>query len=338
MVVMRFCIGFGFAVLLLASPLAEAAERPVVVPGAEGASLAGTLTVPDRATGRVPALLLIQGSGPTDRDGNQPTGRSTDLLKQLAGFLDQRGIASLRLDKRGMQANKAQMPLDQAQMATFFQWTNFVGDAVAGYRFLADQPGIDGARTGILGHSEGGMLALAVSVATAADHPPALMILASTPGRPGDQVLREQIAGLLVRQKATPAATEFFMAATDRIQAGLRASDGAPTDVPPGLAVLFPAYLAPLHQEYQLDPAKAAARFAGPVLILQGGSDMQVSAERDAPALDRALAARRPDDHLLVVVPDVGHPLKPVGGPSDGPIAPGILAALGPWLDAHQGP
>lgn len=336
---MRFYLGFGFAVLLLANPLAEAAERPVVVPGAGQATLAGTLTVPDQATGPVPALLLIQGSGPTDRDGNQPPRRSTDLLKQLAGFLDQRGIASLRLDKRGMQANKVEMPLGQAPMATFFQWTNFVGDAVAGYRFLAGQPGIDGARTGILGHSEGGMLALEAAVATAGDHPPALLVLASTPGRPGDQVLREQIAGLLVRQRATPAATEFFMAATDRIQAGLRASDAAPTDVPPGLAALFPAYLPPfLHQQYQLDPVKAAAGFAGPVLILQGGSDMQVSAERDAPALDRALATRRPDDHLLVVVPDVGHPLKPVGGPSDGPIAPGILAALGPWLDEHRDP
>jgi len=335
-------VRLGFVVVaasLLFGSIALAAERPVVVTGAGGASLAGTLTMPDQAIGPVPALLLIQGSGPTDRDGNQPPGRGTDLIKQLAAFLEQRGIASLRLDKRGMHANKAQMPLDQAQMATFFQWTNFVGDAVAGYRFLASQPGIDGTRTGILGHSEGGMLALELSVATAADHPPALLILASTPGRPGDQVLREQIAGLLVRQKATPAAADFFMAATDRIQAGLRASDAAPTDVPPGLAALFPAYLAPfLHQEYQLDPAKAAAGFAGPVLILQGGSDRQVSAERDAPALDRALASRRPDDHLLVVVPDVGHPLKPFEDGPGGPIAPGVLAALGPWLDRHWAP
>jgi hypothetical protein len=71
------------------------------------------------------------------------------------------------------------------------------------------------------------------------------------------------------------------------------------------------------------------------VLILQGGSDGQVSAERDATALDQALATRRPDDHLLVVVPDVGHPLKRVGGDLGDPIAPAILAALGPWLDHH---
>ena len=71
-----------------------AAERRVTFAGSEDVTLAGTLELP-AGDGACPALVLVAGSGPTDRDGNQPPGLMTDLLKQIAAGLAQQGIASL---------------------------------------------------------------------------------------------------------------------------------------------------------------------------------------------------------------------------------------------------
>ena len=138
---------------------ADAAEHQVTFQGTDGAELAGTLQLPAR-DGNMPAIVLLAGSGPTDRDGNQPPAIHTDLLKQIAQRLAEKGIASLRFDKRGMYANAAQLPKDRSQYGDFFSWENFVGDAVAACRFLQQQPRVDPDHVGILGHSEGGLLAL----------------------------------------------------------------------------------------------------------------------------------------------------------------------------------
>src|SRR5581483_6115473 len=95
---------------------AEPVEREVTFAGAGGTSLAGTLLPPEaNVHKRVPALVLVAGSGPTDRDGNQRPAIVTDLLKQFATALAKRGIATLRYDKRGMHANRAQLPKEVAQ-------------------------------------------------------------------------------------------------------------------------------------------------------------------------------------------------------------------------------
>src|SRR5205085_6509368 len=136
-----------------------------------------------------------QGSGPTDRNGNQPPALTTDLLRQIADILAAEGIASFRYDKRGMSANRATMPKDHAEWPGFFDWPQFVGDARAAFATLAGQPDVVPDRVGVLGHSEGGILAL--ELGSGGEGPrPRVLVLAATPGRPLGQVMHAQLSAI----------------------------------------------------------------------------------------------------------------------------------------------
>lgn len=325
-------------------------EREVVFAGTGAVRLAGTLTLPTKPDAApVPGLVLLAGSGPTDRNGNQ-TGLRTDVLKQIAAHLAQEGIASLRYDKRGIGANA---PLtDPAKLSDFVAWENYVGDTVAGLRYLQQQPEIDPARTGLLGHSEGGLIALQaahtlqVMPALVTTNPPSVtqapqvLVLVSTPGRPLDKVVHEQLAGLLKRQQATPEQMRFFLDKNDAIAEALRKTGVVPNDVPPGLAALYPPYLGRFyHSVLQVNPPLLAAQFSGPVLIIQGAKDIQVQATKDAVALDTALKGRPHDDHELYLVPAASHNLKLVEHETDpgfeGPVVPAALDKLCAWLQVE---
>ena len=104
--------------VLLAARPAPAAEREVQFEGAGGVRLSGTLLLPEAATRHVPAVVLVAGSGPTDRNGNQPPLLWTGLLKQTAEMLADAGIASLRYDKRGLDRSGAR-PKDPGELARF---------------------------------------------------------------------------------------------------------------------------------------------------------------------------------------------------------------------------
>jgi len=322
---------------LFAQQTAKVSERQVTFHGERGTSLKGTFQFPLETSGsKAPALVLLAGSGPTDRDGNQPPMITTDLLKQIAQALANRGIASLRFDKRGLYANVAELPKDRSQYGEFFAWENFVGDAVASYRFLREQPEVDPARVGILGHSEGGTLALASASVLSPKAPPAVLILVSTPGRPIEAVIADQLRNLLKRQGATPEQTDFFLTANHRITGAIRDTGQVPADVPAGLATLYPSYLGKfLKGELMADPCKLAIEFLGPILIINGEQDTQVSPKLDALALDDALKRRPNDDHTLVIVPNASHNLKIIKAPEDlglaGDVPPDVLDNLGAW-------
>jgi hypothetical protein len=161
--------------------------------GAKGVQLAGTLLLPARkAADKVPGVVLVAGSGPTDRDGNSVLLRvKIDLLKQIAELLAGEGIASLRYDKRGQYASE-KAPRDRKSLEAFVLWENYVGDAAAALGYLQGQKEIDAGRTAMLGHSEGGMLVLQAAGEGKGFHkPPAALVLASTPGRRCDVILRE---------------------------------------------------------------------------------------------------------------------------------------------------
>jgi dienelactone hydrolase len=322
----------------LPTSAATSTERQVVINGADGVHLAGTLELPARAANsKVPALLLLAGSGPTDRNGNQPPLLITDLLRQIAHGLADHGIASLRFDKRGMDANSGELPKNRSGYSEFFSWENFVGDSAAAYRFLREQPEIDSSHAGILGHSEGGLLALsAANILKAKNQSPAVLILVSTPGRPVDVLLMEQIQGLLKIQGANPDQTQYFLSENHRIMETIRGTGQVPPDVPAGLAALYPSYLGKfLSSELAVDPSKLASEFPNPVFLLIGAADRQVSPEKDATALDQALKSRPVDDHLLVIIRGASHNLKIVHSPSDpafaGPMAPEALDKLEAW-------
>jgi len=307
-------------------------HREIKFPGAASATLAGTLTLPlITEIQRVPGVVLIAGSGPTDRDGNNPgIPVRVDLLKDIAELLARAGIASLRYDKRGI-GQSAAYPRDSLEsLERFFAWNLFVEDARAAHAELLRHDEIKGYATAFLGHSEGGLLALAATAEMGKSAPYAL-VLAGTPGLPLRTILHEQI------ERATPGLVE----PAERVMAAAIESGHVPADVPGDLQPFFPRYLGPFLQgALTFDPASTAAALDTPCLLLQGGADTQVVPLHDIQPLVDALARRNKPGEVLVA-PNVSHNLKQLAGPDDpgfaGPIAPAIADKLTSWLGRALG-
>lgn len=310
-------------------------RRDVRFAGAGGATLAGTLVLPLSSEMQyVPGVVLIAGSGPTDRDGNNPgVPARVDLLKQIAEILAAAGTASLRYDKRGIGASTP-APSGRENREAFFAWENFVGDVQAAHAELLRHDEIKFYATALLGHSEGGLLALAAMAASKEKvETPAVMkkrpyalVLAATPGLPLGEIVHRQMG------RNAPALT----AAADRIMAAIRDSGHAPADSPPELRGLFPPYIGPFLQgAMAFDPAKTLAGLDAPCLLLQGGADAQVVPMGDVQPLIDALARREAHGEVLVA-PEVSHNLKLISRPDDpgyaGSVAPVIADKLVSWL------
>jgi pimeloyl-ACP methyl ester carboxylesterase len=320
--------------IALAAPAARAQtryrqgtmQRAVRFAGSGGAMLAGTLLLPLVSEIQyVPGVVLIAGSGPTDRDGNNPgLPVRTDVLKQIAELLARASIATLRYDKRGIGASTAS-PGTVAEQERFFAWENFVGDVRAAHAELMKHDEIKPWATALLGHSEGGLLALAAAP-TISWRPPHGLVLAATPGWPYDEIIRRQIA------RSAPA----LLAATERLMTAVRSTGRVPPDVPRELQSLFPPYIGPFLQgAMAFDPAKSLAATEIACLLLQGGADNLIVPLGDIEPLLDALPRRSGAGEALVA-PAVSHNLKTVTGPSDpgfsGPLAPAIADKLTSWL------
>jgi len=224
----------------------------------------------------VPVVLIISGSGPTDRDGNNPDGGRNDSLKRLAWVLAKHNVASLRYDKRGVAASLAATP-DERNLSV----EAYVADAQAWARKLKDDP-----RFGqliLLGHSEGALIAtLAAPGADAA-----AVISLSGSARPVDQVIREQLA----RSLPPP-----LMLRSNELLDSLKAGH-TDDNVPAPLQTIFRPSVQPyLISLFRQNPAKAFAQLKMPALIVQGSNDMQVEVG-DA----QALKAAKPDAQLAVI-------------------------------------
>lgn len=333
--------------LLLSPAPAMAADsvinQQVSITSSDGTTLAGTLTIPAGVTFKVPGLVLVQGSGPTDRDGNQPPVLRTDLLRQVAEGLAQKGIATLRYDKRGMHANAGGRPASQDDYAAYFDWGRFVDDAYAAYAFLRAQAVVDPGKAGLFGHSEGGLVALDLATRLMDAEKPQALILAATPGRTMDSVLQDQLQRLLAEQKVSPGQRKSFLAENKRITLAIRDTGKVPDKIPAGLAGLYPFYIGPFWQSLmRIDPAARIQQYKGPVLLIQGDADIQVSAERDALSLDKALQKREPDDHALIILPRTSHNLKLLQGDKDpgfeGEVDPGVITRISSWLLSKLSP
>lgn len=324
----------------------EPVAQEVTFAGEGGFELSGTLLIPEGEPegGAWPAVLLLPGSGPTDRDGNQPPMLRTDLLKQMAEALAEAGVASLRFDKRAAGVYQGRWPETPEEMNAFFGWEEFVGDAAAAYRWVRDREEIADDRVVIAGHSEGGLIALQIASDMAGEegkggeHGPAGLVLMATAGRTLDGVLREQIAAALSRQGADEATTAQYAESLERAIAAVKAGEPLPGDLPAGLRPLFnPTVLDILRSYFTIDPAELAKAYKGPVLIVQGDRDAQVSAERDTPRLEGALKAREAGSVRTLIVPGASHNLKEAGGTGPlagftGPVKPEALEGVVGWL------
>jgi alpha-beta hydrolase superfamily lysophospholipase len=323
------------------SEIIPQAEHEVTFIGAQGVKLAGTLLIPVHEQGtQIAGVIIVAGSGPTDRNGNQP-GLTIDLLKQIAEHLAQEGIASLRCDKRGQYASGK--PKDGEALSGFTVWQNYVGDVAAALAYLQKQPEIDADRTAMVGHSEGGLLVIQAAVeGEGFRKPPAALVLVSTPGRRCDLVLRDQIARRLRQQKATAQQTKFFLTKNDEIMAAIKKTGQTPQKVPPGLAALYPPYLGKFLQSLlDFEAAAWASRIPAPVLVLAGEKDSQHVVDQETSALSAGLMKRQHDDHERYIVPGASHNLKPVKADNDlgfaGDMAPEAAAKLRSWLGKNLG-
>jgi pimeloyl-ACP methyl ester carboxylesterase len=298
-------------------PVVASREVPASVTGepievSNGAvTLRGDLWMPKGASGKLPVVLLIAGSGPTDRDGNNAMGVESDAYRMLAEALATRGIASLRYDKRGV--GRSSHDFDASSLVL----DDFVADAGAIAAKLRSDPRFS--TLTLAGHSEGGPIALLLAQKT----PPDALVLLASPGRPLLSVIREQLAA-----KLDAAAT----ADLDRILAAIT-SGSSPDPVPEALAPLFNPTVRPMIRSLlAVDPAALLRKL--PKLrtaIIQGEHDAQVK-EVDA----RALVKVRPDAKLTLL-PTMNHVFKeeasaalpqPSYSDPSRPLAPGFVDAV----------
>jgi hypothetical protein len=252
--------------------------------------LKGTITGDAGAVGTV--VLILPGSGPTDRNGDSPLGIKAATYRLLAEGLAQNGIVSVRIDKRGLLASAAAVPDGNA--VTLGDYVTDTKSWIAAIRQRT------GARcVWLLGHSEGGLVALATA-ASGAEHICGL-VLVSTPGRPLGVVLKEQL-------RANPANAPILDAANraiDTLSAGQRV-DAASLPQPLATKLFRPQIQGFLISEIAVDPAVLIAKASKPVLVLQGQKDLQVSVA-DA----HRLVAADPSATLMLL-PETNHVLKQV--------------------------
>lgn len=264
------------------------------VAGPMGA-LKGSFLAPAKAA---PVVLIIPGSGPTDRNGNSPVGLSASTYRLLAEALADQGVGSMRIDKRGMFASKAAVA--DANDVTISNYADDIGKWAERLVEGTGRPCV-----WLAGHSEGGLVALAAARDGAELY--CGIILLEVPGRPLGTVLREQMAA----NPANASLVEEADSVISRLEKGERVEADRMTPI---LLTLFaPQVQGFLIDAMALDPAKLAAGTDLPILILQGTADLQVKAEDAA-----VLAAARPDAQLRLIE-GMSHTLKQVAG--EGPAA-----------------
>jgi uncharacterized protein len=308
-------IAFALAATVLQTQSSEISAR-----GSKGA-LKGEIV---RASKDAPVILIISGSGPTDRDGNSPGGIAAAPYRMLASGLAAKGITSVRVDKRGMFGSR-----DAVADPNAVTIDDYVSDIVSWVNVVKSSTGTK--CVWLLGHSEGGLVALA-----AAARAPGLcgLILVATPGRPMGEVLREEL-------HSNPANGPLLTDADEAIDALALGRRVDVTHLPPELLPLFaPAVQGFLISVFSLNPAALAQDVKLPLLILQGTRDIQVTVE-DANLLKSAAPAA-----TLILLPDTNHVLKRVDstdrsanlatyGDPDLPLASGVIDAISEFVLTH---
>lgn len=265
---------------------AAVASATVTAPGPQG-PLEGSFI--DAGKG-APVVIIIPGSGPTDRDGNSPMGITAAQYRLLAEGLAAKGVSSIRIDKRGMFGSKA--AIADANQVTVAAYADDAHAWARKARALTGAP-----CAWLVGHSEGALVALAAGQ----DQRDLCGVIAvSGMGRKFGAVLREQL-------RANPANAPL-LAAAERALTSLESGKKVdPSTLPPPLAPLFNAAVQPYVIDLLAqDSAALAGRLKLPLLIVHGDADIQTSVA-DA----RALAAAQPQAKL-VIVPGVNHVLKAV--------------------------
>jgi len=297
--------------LICAGAFAASAEESNIRVG----PIDAVLTMPPDVE-RPPVALVIAGSGSTDRDGNGPQLKPA-TLKKLAHDLAAHGIASLRYDKRGAKGWKPAFgsPAD-------FRFKDYADDAASLVEFLRGKF----ARVVLIGHSEGGL----VAILTARKVPVDRLVLLVTSARKQGDLLKAQL-----QKKLTPEKFEPLARAIDNIMAGQT------VDPPPEGLPIAPAMQPSIASAFNEDPIDPLKQIIIPTLIVGGGHDHQL------PRLDMiALAAAQPAAKTLWL-PDMNHMLVDTSDDDDDlksyndaarPLDPDMIDAVAAFITGAEGP
>lgn len=323
-----------------------AREAAFASAAADRAALAGTLTLP-QGTGPFPALVLLTGSGAQDRDeaimGHRP-------FLVLADHLTRAGFAVLRYDDRGVGGSKGD--LNKATQS------DLAGDARGALDWLAAQPEIDKKRLGLLGHSEGAMIA---AKAAAADKRVAALIMLAGPGVTGAELLPQQLAAIARTSGSAQVDIDAQLVLQKELLAALLAGKPradleellrklvllqTPTARrPQETAALVTASLMSLDTPWFRDFLRADPRAdlrklkKTPVLALIGGLDLQVPADANLPQIERALQQAGNKAFVAKTLPGKNHLFQTAKTGSPGEygeieetMSPDALAEITTWL------
>ena len=271
----------------------------------QNVTLAATLTIP-QGNGTFPGVLLITGSGPQDRDESL-LGHKPFLI--LSDYLTRHGIAVLRADDRGV--GKSTGVFAKATTA------DFATDAEAGVAYLKTRAEIDPHRIGLVGHSEGGLIAPMVA---ARNKDVAFIVMMAGPGIPGDQVLVAQgeaievSSGKPADQAAKDAAREremLTMVETEKDDAVLQKElkEKMADRVPEGMMGGAIAQITSPWFRYFLtyDPATALRKVTCPVLAINGSLDKQVLPSQNLPAIRKVLEEAGNKHFEIDELPGLNH-------------------------------
>lgn len=319
-----------------------------------GITLAGTLTLP-QAKGPFPAVVLISGSGQQDRDetvfGHRP-------FLVLADYLTRRGIAVLRFDDRG--AGKSTGDPAKATSA------DFATDALAAVKYLQTRQEIDAKKIGLIGHSEGGLIA--PMVAAQASEEIAFIVLLAGPGVLGEEILYAQYALIA---KANGASDEVIAqnralyeqtfavlkeeqddaVAAERLRALIqealeqmsdedRKTLGMSEEM---IEIQIRQMLSPWFRYFlTYDPRPTLAKVRCPVLALSGEKDLQVPPSQNLPEIIKALEAGGNSDYTVTKLASLNHLFQTsrTGSPSEyaqieETFSPVALEVISHWILRH---
>jgi len=273
-------------------------------------SLAGTLSLP-KATGKFPAVILISGSGPQNRD-EELFGHKPFLV--IADHLAKNGIAVLRFDDRGV--GKSQGSFQKATIE------DFASDVECALAYLKERKEIDSKKIGLAGHSEGGIIAPSVAAKTSDVN---FIILLAAPGIPGHEMMLLQKARIESQMGLPAAAVEggqaLFRGAydiilsseskdpglKDKLNTYFKTSTGSQlpeSQLSPIVSQLVnPWFIGLLKQ----DPAHALETIKCPVLALNGGKDLQVLAMENLAGIKNALAKGGNKNITVKEFPTLNH-------------------------------
>ncbi|WP_292379080.1 alpha/beta hydrolase family protein [Methanosarcina sp. UBA289] len=322
-----------------------------------GVKLAGTLTLP-RSEGPFPAVILITGSGQQNRN-EEIAGHRPFLV--LSDYLTRQGIAVLRVDDRGIGGSTGNV----SQATT----EDFAGDVLTGVEYLKNRKEIDPSRIGLIGHSEGGLIAPMVAVKS---QDIAFIVLMAGQGITGEEIsylqsdliyraegvdnetiarndvlLKSMYSVIKEKQNETIAAEKlhkFMVNEVENMSEEEKKNSGYSED---DLDVQINAQVQNLLSPWMrffltYDPAPTLMKVKCPVLAINGEKDLQVPPKENLRTIDEALKAGGNKDYTVKELPGLNHLFQTAktGSPSEyakieETISPAALEIIGNWISEH---